>query len=232
VFHKMLDMIIEGYWKQGEMIPSETELSEAFSVSRNTIRQAVHRLSAIGLLRSYQGKGTYVEKIDTSFYLNLLLPAVFLNEGDSIRILEFMKSIQVECVRIVCKKASDDDIVALSTYLDKMKKANDYDLYFSYDMGYHMYLAKLTGNNLFIKSMEIVERLLSVYLLDIVAFHGSEKSIHQHEDCYLAILARDAKKAAGIMEEHYDMLMERMLNWLSMDEDERKHVRDNLFREK
>ncbi|NLM11384.1 MAG: hypothetical protein GX213_11530, partial [Clostridiaceae bacterium] len=54
----------------------------------------------------------------------------------------------------------------------------------------------------------------------------------QHEDCYLAILARDAKKAAGIMEEHYDMLMERMLNWLSMDEDERKHVRDNLFREK
>ena len=37
-------------------------------------------------------------------------------------------------------------------------------------MGYHMYLAKLTGNNLFIKSMEIVERLLSVYLLDIVAF--------------------------------------------------------------
>ena len=49
-------MIIEGYWKQGEMIPSETELSEAFSVSRNTIRQAVHRLSAIGLLGSYQVK--------------------------------------------------------------------------------------------------------------------------------------------------------------------------------
>lgn len=227
VFHKMLDMIVEGNWKQGEMIPSETELSEAFSVSRNTIRQAVHRLSALGLLRSRQGKGTYVEKIDTSFYMNLLAPAVFLNEGDSISILEFMKSIQVECVRIVCRKASDDDIRVLSTYLEKMKTATDYDLYFSYDMDYHMYLAKLTGNNLFIKSMEIVEKLLHVYLRDIVAFHGSEKSIHQHEDCYHAILARDAKRACEIMEEHYDMLLERMQKWLSMDENERKQIRNN-----
>jgi len=225
VYHKMLDMIVEGYWKQGEMIPSEAELCGAFSVSRNTIRQAVHRLSALGLLRSHQGKGTYVEKIDTGFYLNLLAPAVFLNEGDSISILEFAKSIQVESVRIVCRKASNNDLVVLNTCLEKMKTADDYDLYFKHDMGYHMYLAKLTSNQLFIKSMEIVERLLNVYLRDIVAFHGSEKSICQHEDCYLAVLARDAKKACEIMEEHYDMLLERMQNWLSMDHDECKQLR-------
>ena len=52
VFQKMLNMIIEGTWKQGEMIPSENELREAFSVSRDTVRQAVHRLSALGILRS------------------------------------------------------------------------------------------------------------------------------------------------------------------------------------
>ena len=30
VFEKMLNMIIEGDWKKGEMIPSENELREAF----------------------------------------------------------------------------------------------------------------------------------------------------------------------------------------------------------
>ena len=35
VFEKMLNMIIEGDWKKGEMIPSENELREAFSVSHS-----------------------------------------------------------------------------------------------------------------------------------------------------------------------------------------------------
>jgi GntR family transcriptional repressor for pyruvate dehydrogenase complex len=215
VYHKMLDMIIEGYWKEGEMIPSENELCEAFSVSRNTIRQSVQRLSALGILRSRQGKGTYVEKIDMGFYLNLLVPALFLNEADSISILQFMKSIQVECVRIACQKATDEKLKVLEDYMNKMKTANDYDSYFNYDMEYHFYLAKITENRLFIKSMEIVEKLLHVYLRDIVAFHGSKMSIGQHEECYSAMMERDVKKAVEIMETHYDMLLERMSDWLA-----------------
>ena len=82
VFEKMLNMIIEGDWKKGEMIPSENELREAFSVSRSTVRQAVQRLSALGIVRSRQGKGTYVEQVDTSFYLNLLIPSLMLSGGD------------------------------------------------------------------------------------------------------------------------------------------------------
>ena len=114
VFEKMLNMIIEGDWKKGEMIPSENELREAFSVSRSTVRQAVQRLSALGIVRSRQGKGTYVEQVDTSFYLNLLIPSLMLSGGDSISILEFTKSIQVECVRIVSQCASDEEIARLS----------------------------------------------------------------------------------------------------------------------
>lgn len=214
VYHKMLDMIIEGNWKQDEMIPSEMELCAAFSVSRNTIRQSIQRLSALGILRPHQGKGTYVEKIDTGFYLNLLLPAIFLNEYDSISILEFMKAIQVECVRIVCRKASDDKIKVLDDLMNKMKTASDYDSYFEFDMGYHFYLAKITENQLFIKSMEIVEKLLHVCLRDIVAFHGTKMSIGQHEGCYSALLERDVEKAVEIMETHYNMLLERMSDWL------------------
>ena len=181
VFEKMLNMIIEGDWKKGEMIPSENELREAFSVSRSTVRQAVQRLSALGIVRSRQGKGTYVEQVDTSFYLNLLIPSLMLSGGDSISILEFTKSIQVECVRIVSQCASDEEIARLSDYLEQMRFAGDYESYFHFDMGYHSYLAQLTGNPLFIKAIEIVENLLHVYLRDIVAFHGSKRSMQHTE---------------------------------------------------
>ena len=56
VYYKMLNMIIEGEWKQGAMIPSENELRRLF-LSADTVRQAVHRLSALGILRSRQRQG-------------------------------------------------------------------------------------------------------------------------------------------------------------------------------
>ena len=214
VFEKMLNMIIEGDWKKGEMIPSENELREAFSVSRSTVRQAVQRLSALGIVRSRQGKGTYVEQVDTSFYLNLLIPSLMLSGGDSISILEFTKSIQVECVRIVSQCASDEEIARLSDYLEQMRFAGDYESYFHFDMGYHSYLAQLTGNPLFIKAIEIVENLLHVYLRDIVAFHGSKRSMQQHEECFEALRARETERAVRIMVEHYYMLLQRMKDWL------------------
>lgn len=218
VFEKMLDMIVEGSWKQGEMIPSENELREAFSVSRSTVRQAVQRLSALGIVRSRQGKGTYVERLDTGFYLNLLVPSLMLSGGDSISILEFTKSIQAECVRIVAQRASDDEIGKLAEYLEQMRCAGDYESYFHFDMGYHSYLAQLTGNPLFIKALEIVENLLHVYLRDIVAFHGSKMSMEQHMECFEALQARDTERAVRIMLEHYDMLLNRMKDWLKWQE--------------
>lgn len=214
VYRKMLDMVIEGNWKEGDMIPSENDLCEAFSVSRNTIRQGIHRLSALGILTSRQGKGTFVQRIDAGFYMNLLVPAVFLGDKDSISVLEFMKAIQVECARIVCRNAKTEDIQKLAAYMEKMRTTKDYARYFEYDMGYHFYLAELTGNPLFIKCTDIATQLLHVYLQAIVEFHGSHRSIEQHQDCYEALLRRDVDCAARVMGEHYDMLLKRMSDWL------------------
>lgn len=44
----------------GELIPSESELAAAYGVSRMTIRLAVNELDKEGLVKKFQGKGTYV----------------------------------------------------------------------------------------------------------------------------------------------------------------------------
>lgn len=52
--------IAEGVWKPGDMIPSERELSEQWSISRMTVRQALKELAMEGVLRREKGRGTYV----------------------------------------------------------------------------------------------------------------------------------------------------------------------------
>ena len=49
-----------GLWRIGERIPSETQLSEDFSVSRMTARRAVQELAEEGLLERSVGAGTFV----------------------------------------------------------------------------------------------------------------------------------------------------------------------------
>jgi GntR family histidine utilization transcriptional repressor len=49
-----------GLWRIGERIPSETQLSADFSVSRMTARRAVQELAEEGLLERSVGAGTFV----------------------------------------------------------------------------------------------------------------------------------------------------------------------------
>lgn len=52
--------IIEGELKQGDMIPSETELSAKYHVTRMTVRQAINNLLIDGYIYKHKGRGTFV----------------------------------------------------------------------------------------------------------------------------------------------------------------------------
>jgi len=52
--------IESGRWREGEMIPSENELAQHFSLSRMTANRAVKELEADGWLDRVAGKGTFV----------------------------------------------------------------------------------------------------------------------------------------------------------------------------
>jgi GntR family transcriptional regulator len=60
---KLLGHQIEtGQWPQGDWLPSEPFLSEYYSVSRATVRQALHALEQQGLIRKEKGRGTFVNR--------------------------------------------------------------------------------------------------------------------------------------------------------------------------
>lgn len=54
------DQLTSGTWKPGEAMPPERDLAERFKVSRLTLRKALERLEAQGLVQRRQGSGTYV----------------------------------------------------------------------------------------------------------------------------------------------------------------------------
>ncbi|UOF89840.1 GntR family transcriptional regulator [Fodinisporobacter ferrooxydans] len=61
--HVQLKNILENQIRQGyytDKIPSERELMEMYSVSRNTVREAISNLVNEGILEKIHGKGTFI----------------------------------------------------------------------------------------------------------------------------------------------------------------------------
>jgi GntR family transcriptional regulator len=54
--------VLDGEWKPGQMIPSESMLAESYGVALGTIRQALALLVQDGVLRRQHGKGTFVTR--------------------------------------------------------------------------------------------------------------------------------------------------------------------------
>ena len=56
--------IENGNWVPGDLIPSESQMSESLNVSVGTVRKAIDLLEQEKLLYRHQGKGTYVSRVD------------------------------------------------------------------------------------------------------------------------------------------------------------------------
>ncbi len=68
IMDDILNDILIGTYGSGDMIPSQAQLSERYSVSRITVRDAVNELTHRGFLYAKQGKGTYVESMEKFRY--------------------------------------------------------------------------------------------------------------------------------------------------------------------
>jgi GntR family transcriptional regulator len=52
--------VVDGTWPPGSQLPTEAELQERFGVSRSVVRQALHALTAEGLVQRGRGRGSIV----------------------------------------------------------------------------------------------------------------------------------------------------------------------------
>jgi GntR family transcriptional regulator len=58
----LIRRLVEGRWRPGDALPSETSLAAELGVSQGTVRKALDEMAAVNLLERRQGKGTFVAR--------------------------------------------------------------------------------------------------------------------------------------------------------------------------
>ena len=205
VFDQMQGLLIEGAWKSGDKLPSENELSETFGVSRMTIRQAMQKLKALGLIETRTGSGSFVREVNLEDSLNDLIPLMYIGSPSQTQIFRFREMIESESVRIATPIVSDKSLALLEERLTKMKKSAEEDNLKSFsdnDLKFHTLIVRETGNPLIIKSYDILRNVLKESMVSVIEKMKYSPALGYHEKILSAMKSRDAELAEKLMREH------------------------------
>lgn len=205
VYRQLKELLINGEWAPGDRIPSENELADKFGVSRITVRQALQKLNALGLLETRLGEGSFVKVLDVGDSMNALIPTMYLGENMALQVFEFREIIETECARLAAKRATPEDIEGLKDILERMiqcKESLDLKGFGRADLDFHFKVAQITKNVMIIKTNSILRDVLENSMEEVIDKMGCENGILYHTQIVQAIEEHDEKMAMHTMREH------------------------------
>lgn len=205
VFKYIEEKIIKGIWKEGDKITSENQLAEELSVSRVSVREAIGKMVAMGILSKKKGGGSFVKGLTPSNFMDNLIPFMILGQGNYIEILEMRSALDVVGVGLFIKNATDDTIDELIKINKKLNNENiSAEEFFEQDMIFHKFIMKNCGNLLIYRAFEM--------LLNIMDYHAKEQyfklplkdRVIEHNLITDAIKERDIEIAQIYMKRHLE----------------------------
>lgn len=123
--------ILNGNFKQGDMLPSELELCRRYGVTRMTVRQAINNLFVDGFVHRFKGRGTFVTFNKTEMDQNSKYPFFsFTREmiGGEAELVNFVMEFKIEDADEIVEKKLGLNEGEKVYYVERVRKANNLPL--------------------------------------------------------------------------------------------------------
>lgn len=208
-------LILEGAIQPGERLLSERELSIKLEVSRPSLREALDKLIARGLLvTDAQGSSYVSEAIGRS----LRDPLVMLMDNPDARAdcMEFRSIVEAAASGYAAERASLVDRDTIQTRFEAMvdaHKQNDVDEIARTDAEFHFAIYDASHNLMMIHLMRSLETIIrsNVYLNRKSLYEHRvqrDTQLAEHQAIFDAIMARDVEGASRAASSHMISAME------------------------
>jgi len=206
VVGRLRDMIQEGELASGDRLPPERDLAKLLGVSRPTLRAGIRSLTAVGILQSRQGAGTFVAEAQESPTLDTsalrLLSA--LHGFTSDEMFEARLALEMSIAALAAERATSEDMAQLAEEIAGMYASLDKpEQYLVHDMRFHQTVASASSNRILTALMNMVASILFDYRSKTVKRATDLKqSAEQHHNIYRAIREHDVEAARQAMRIH------------------------------
>jgi DNA-binding FadR family transcriptional regulator len=156
VFESLSRAILKGEIAPGSSLPPQRELSTQFDVSPLVVRQAMHRLEDLGLLRVRQGGATTVLDPNAAADLRMLqLRFALAKPGDALALaaLEAQALSMLQLLVLCQRRINESELTQLERLVDDLHEGQPFREALGFRLKFSELLSRATRNPLFVQNV-------------------------------------------------------------------------------
>ena len=214
VFEQLRDLLFRGHFKPGEQLMTEREMASTLGVSRPTVREAINKLVAMGMLVHRQGQGTFVVSPADNAQNNPLAAVIDDHEMSLRELMEVRLGLECNAVALAARRATEDDLQELQKSLNEMiGEINQGGLGHHADVSFHMAISYASKNTVQVRIMRNLYDLMFYGIKENLQHLYSDpanlvKIAQQHTDVFDAIRRHDPQAAYQAMYDHITYVLD------------------------
>lgn len=200
------ERIQRGEFRPGDRLPSEQKMLKEYGVSRLTLREALARLAAVGIIEVRHGKGAFVNgTISISALDNVLSPLFPEHDIDRMNdLVEARNLIESEIAARAALRRTDGQIKHLESLLAFDEGiVESAELFAERDYAFHLALSEVAGNQYFLAMYQALSSQVRAFLVRYArSLESRRDALERHRPILQAIVNRDIELARTLAREH------------------------------
>lgn len=196
--------IERGELRPGNRLPPERELARHIGVSRPSVRAGLRSLSALGVVQTRHGSGTYIADGPPQLDSRPLSLLASLHGFTHEQMFEARRVLEVGVAGLAAERASGEQIAEMAEEVTGMfASVEDPQAFLMHDIRFHRSVAMASGNPIL---ASLVEMVSSLYFEQRRRALPRGRDLREtaiiHRNIYHAVRAHDADRARREMSVH------------------------------
>ena len=214
IYAYVVQSILRGDYAQTGKLPTETVLAGRFGVSRPTVREALSRLRADGIVASQRGSGSYVVRPPGTPAAEVL---PIKNLADIERYYAFRACVEAGAAAGAAEFRNAGDLEAMRAAFEALSIAMESGrVGVDEDVGFHLAIARASHNQFFVQTIETSVGPIRQFMelargvtekKDLERVHEVQR---EHQAIIDAIVRRSASDAAEATRAHISAARSRI----------------------
>ena len=226
-------MIVDGRFEAGQKLPAERELAQQFSVSRQSLREAIQKLEAKGLLERRHGGGTFVTDSVNESVTTPLFELLAKHPESQFDLLEFRHALEGISSFYAALRGTDADLdrieFSINSIMDSQTRAIDEQVQSL--VNFYLRIAEASHNVVLLHVVQGMRELLAENIkqnLEVLANNPSVvEQLNQHRlQIAKAIIDGQPEQARDACHQHLSYIEQALMEMTK----EQSRIRRSLRR--
>ncbi len=197
-------LIERGALRPGQRLPAERGLAKQIGVSRSSLRAGLRSLTAMRVLETRHGAGTFVSDGPPTLGTEPLRFFAALHGFGAEEMFEARRMLEIGIAGLAAERARADDLAGIAEEVAEcFASVDDPQAFLVHDIGFHRAVATASRNPILALVVEMVSALFYERRRPTAdRAYDLREPAQLHRRIYQAIRARDRNRAQALMNEH------------------------------